>query len=268
MLPELLRDIFGVSLFDYISVRMALAAITAFLLALFSGAPVIRWLRANHFQEAVGQIDSVELAEHAEESGKTKTTTMGGSFLICSLLISVLLWARLDNLHVVFGIVLTAGLAAVGFVDDYKKLTIPGCNGLSRRAKYFGLSAVVLGVLGVLVWWAEVHGRSGLLVLHPPVFKNVEFDFLAYGALGIAAFLLFEWFVIVGTSNAVNITDGLDGLAAGCTIISVLALSIFCYVTGRVDWSSYLNIPHVREASEMAVVGGAMIGACMGFLWY
>jgi|FLOH01.1.fsa_nt_gi phospho-N-acetylmuramoyl-pentapeptide-transferase len=268
MLPELLRDLFDVSLFDYISVRMALAAMTAFLLALFSGAPVIRWLRANRVQETAGQIDSIELAEHAEKSGKTKTTTMGGSFLICSLLLSVLLWARLDNLHVVFAIVLTAGLAAVGFVDDFKKLTIPHCNGLSRRSKYVGLSVVVFGVLGVLVWWAEVHGRSGLLVLHPPIFKNIEFNFLSYGAVGVVAFLIFEWFVIVGTSNAVNITDGLDGLAAGCTIISVLALSIFCYVTGRVDWSAYLNIPHVREASEMAVVGGAMIGACMGFLWY
>jgi phospho-N-acetylmuramoyl-pentapeptide-transferase len=268
MLPELLRDLFGVSLFDYISVRMALAAMTAFLLALFSGAPVIRWLRAHRVQETVGEIDCVELAEHAEKSGKTLTTTMGGSFLIASLLISILLWARLDNLHVVYGVVLTAGLAAVGFVDDYKKLTIPGCNGLSRRAKYVGLSAVVIGILGVLVWWAEVHGRSGLLVLHPPIFKNAEFDFLAYGAIGMAGFVAFEWFVIVGTANAVNITDGLDGLAAGCTIISVLALSIFCYVTGRADWAGYLNIPHVREASEMAVVGGAMIGACMGFLWY
>ena len=268
MLPELLRELFGVSLFDYISVRMAFAAMTAFLLALISGAPVIRWLRANRVQETTGQADSAELAKHAEESGKSKTTTMGGSFLICSLVVSVLLWARLDNLHVVFGVVLTAGLAAVGFVDDFKKLTIPGCNGLSRRAKYLGLSAVVLGVLSVLVWWAEVHGRSGLLVLHPPIFKNASFDFLAYGGLGIAAFLIFEWFVIVGTSNAVNITDGMDGLAAGCTIISVLALSIFCYVTGRADWAGYLNIPHVREASEMAVVGGAMIGACMGFLWY
>ena len=163
MLSELLRDLFGISLFDYISVRMAMAAITAFLLALTTGGPVIRWLRANHVRETTGQSDSAELAKHAEESGKSKTTTMGGSFLICSLLVSVLLWARLDNLHVVFAIVLTAGLAAVGFVDDFKKLTIPNCNGLSRRAKYVGLSAVVLGVLGVLVWWAEVHGRSGLL---------------------------------------------------------------------------------------------------------
>lgn len=268
MLPELLSELFGVSLFGYISVRMALAATTAFLLALFSGAPVIRWLRSHRVRENKGVGDSPELAAYAEKSGKTQTTTMGGSFLICSLLISVLLWARLDNLHVVFAIVLTAGLAAVGFVDDFKKLTIPNCNGLSRSAKYVGLSIVVFGVLGVLVWWAQVHGRTGLLVLHPPIFKNAQFDFLSWGAWGIVAFMAFEWLVIAGTANAVNITDGLDGLAAGCTIISVLALSIFCYVTGRSDWSAYLHVPHVREASEMAVVGGAMIGACMGFLWY
>jgi len=268
MLSELLGGLFGVSLFSYISTRMALAALTAFLFALFSGGPVIRWLQSHSVREEAGKSDSLELAAYAEESGKNKTTTMGGSFLVASLLGSVLLWAQLQNLAVILAIVLTAGLAAVGFIDDYKKLTIPGCGGMSRSAKYVGLSVVVLGVLSVLVWWAQVHGRTTLLTLYPPFFKDVEWNFLALGWIGIAMFVLFEWFVVVGTSNAVNIVDGMDGLAAGCTIITVMALSIFCYVTGRADWTGYLNLPHVADAGEMAVVGGAMIGACMGFLWY
>ena len=268
MLAELLTNLLGISLFGYISTRVALAALTAFVLALATGGPVIRWLRANRVREEAGKSDSAELAAYAAESGKNETTTMGGSFLVGSLLVSVLLWAQLTNLMVVLAILLTAGLAAVGFVDDYKKLTIPGCGGMSRTAKYVGLSVVVLGVLGICVWWALVHGRHTLLTLYPPFFKDAEWNFLALGTLGIALFVLFEWFVVVGTSNAVNIVDGMDGLAAGCTIITVLALSIFCYVTGRADWTGYLNLPHVADASEMAVVGGAMIGACMGFLWY
>lgn len=268
MLPELLDQIFGVSLFGYISVRMALAAVTAFLLALFSGAPVIRWLRRHDVRESATKSDAPELARAAKLTGKEETTTMGGSFLVASLLISVVLWARLENVSVLLGIVLTAGLAAVGFIDDYKKLTIPGCKGMSRAAKYIGLTLVTGGVLGVVVWYAEVHGRLNLMVLYPPFFKDLRWDFMALGGLGIALFILFEWFVIVGTSNAVNITDGMDGLAAGCTIISAGALSIFCYITGRVDWTGYLNLPYVADAAEMAIVGAAMIGACMGFLWH
>ena len=268
MLAELFGQLFGVSLFGYISVRMALAAVTAFLLALLSGAPVIRWLRKHDVRESAQKSDAPELAAAAKKSGKEETTTMGGSFLVASLLISVVLWARLDNVNVILGIVLTAGLLAVGFIDDFKKLTIPGCKGMSRRAKYAGLTVVTGSVLGVLVWYAEVHGRLNLLVLYPPFFKDVRWDFMAWGTAGLVAFVLFEWVVIVGTSNAVNVTDGMDGLAAGCTIISAGALSVFCYVTGRVDWTTYLNLPHVADASEMAVVGAAMIGACMGFLWY
>ena len=268
MLAELLGNLLGVSLFGYISTRVALATLTAFVLAMVSGAPVIRWLRANRVREEAGKSDSAELAAYAEESGKNETTTMGGSFLVGSLLVSILLWAQLTNLMVVLAILLTAGLAAVGFVDDYKKLTIPGCGGMSRTAKYVGLTVVTMGVLAITVWWAQVHGRVTLLTLYPPFFKDVEWNFLALGGIGIALFLAFQWFVIVGTSNAVNIVDGMDGLAAGCTILTVLALTVFCYVTGRADWTGYLNLPHVADASEMAVVGGAIIGACMGFLWY
>ena len=268
MLPGLLDDLLGLRLFGYITFRVAMASLTAFAFALWWGAPTIRWLRSHRVREDVSKTDLAELAEHAESVGKHDTSTMGGSFLIAALLASVLLWGRLDNLHVVLGVLLTAGFAAVGFVDDFKKLAVKDSKGLSARAKMLGLSIVCIAVLLAFCYYAETTGRDNLMTLYPPFLKDLEIPFAAFGLLGIGAFVFFEWLVIVGTSNAANITDGLDGLAAGCMIISGLVLAIFCYVTGRPDWTGYLHLPHVRAASEMAVVGGALIGACMGFLWY
>lgn len=268
MLPLLLDDLLGLQLFGYISFRAAMAGLTAFALALWWGRPVIAWLARHRVGEDVTKTDSRELAEHAQRMGKRDTPTMGGSFLVAALLTAVLLWARLDNLHVVLGVILVLGFAAVGFVDDFKKLTIEKSKGLSVRAKMLGLSVVALSVLSALAYYAEASGRWTLLDIHPPVFKGFTIPLAAWGLAGVAAFLFFEWLVVVGTSNACNITDGLDGLAAGCLVISGLALSIFCYVTGRPDFTAYLNLPHVAAASEMAVVGGALCGACLGFLWY
>lgn len=268
MIPGLLEGLLPFDLLGYITFRVAAAGLTAFALALWWGGPTIRWLRRHKVGEDTSKTDVQALAELAEKGGKRNTPTMGGSFLVASLLAAVLLWARLDNLHVVLAVLLTAGFAAVGFVDDYKKLTIPKCKGLSSTAKMVGLSTVCLSALGALVFYAHSTGRHTLLALYPPFFKDAIVPLMSWGLAGMALFVVFEWFVVVGASNAANITDGLDGLAAGCMLISGLALSIFCYVTGRPDWTGYLHLPHVRAASEMAVVGGALCGACMGFLWF
>jgi phospho-N-acetylmuramoyl-pentapeptide-transferase len=268
MFPGLFDELLEVDLFGYITFRVAAAGLTAFALALWWGGPVIRWLKRHRVSEDVSKTDSHDLARLTEAMGKQDTPTMGGSFLVGALVVSVLLWARLDNLHVVLAVLLTAGFAAVGFVDDFKKLTIQGSKGLSASAKMIGLSSVSLVALGGLAFYAHDTGRQTLLALFPPFFKDASVPLGAWGLLGIGLFIAFEWLVVVGTANAANITDGLDGLAAGCMLISGLALSIFCYVTGRPDWTGYLNLPHVRAASEMAVVGGALCGACMGFLWY
>ena len=268
MLHALVYEGLELRLFGYISFRIAMATLTAFAFALWWGGPTIRWLKRNRVREDVSKTDSEALAAAAAKSLKADTPTMGGSFLIAALLASVLLWARLDNVHVVLGVIMIAGLAAVGFADDFKKLTIPGCKGLTRRAKMIGLSAVVLGALGALSWYANTSGRWETLHLYPPLFKDAVIPLGKWGLTGIAVFLAFEWLVVVGSANATNITDGMDGLAAGCMLISGAALLIFCYVSGRADWTDYLNLPYVRQASEMAVVGGALCGACLGFLWY
>ena len=268
MLYALVHETLGLRLFGYISFRVAMAVLTAFAFALVLGGPTIRWLVAHRVRENVERTDAPELAAHAKASGKSETPTMGGSFLVAAMILSMILWARLDVGHVVLGILLVAGLAAVGFTDDYKKLTIPGCKGLSERAKMLGLTAVTLGVLAAFVWTAKITGRGTVLDLFPPFFKEAVVPLSTWGVLGIVVFLAFEWFVVVGSANAVNITDGMDGLAAGCMVISGTALLVFCYVTGRPDWTSYLNLPHVSGGSEMAVMGGALCGACMGFLWF
>ena len=189
MFPGLLEDMLGLRLFGYISFRMAMAALTAFALALWWGPHVIAWLGRHRVREDTQKTDAPELARMAEAAGKRDTPTMGGSFLVASFLVSVLLWARLDNLHVVLGVLLTAGLAAVGFVDDFKKLTIPGCKGLARRAKMIGLSVVTLGVLAALAYYAQAYGRWTLLSLFPPFFKDAEIPLGQWGLLGIGAFL-------------------------------------------------------------------------------
>lgn len=267
MFPALFAELTELDLFGYISFRVAAAALTAFALALALGGPVIRWLRAHDARDQQKQ-DSADLARMTESMGKLHTPSLGGSFLIAALLASVLLWARLDNLHVVLAVLVTAGFAAVGFVDDFRKLTDKHSRGLSAGAKMLGLSVVVLAALAALAFYAHDTGRATLLALYPPFLKNAEIALASLGIAGVLIFIAFEWFVVVGAANAANITDGLDGLAAGCMVISGLALSIFCYVTGRPDWTAYLNLPHVSAASEMAVVGGALCGACMGFLWF
>jgi len=268
MFPGLFDDILGVQLFGYISFRVAMAALSAFVLALWWGRPTIAWLRRNKVLEDLSKSDLVPLERAREGPDKRDTPTMGGSFLVAALLSAVLLWGRLDNVHVVLGVLMTAGLAAVGFVDDFKKLTIPRSKGLTPASKMLGLSLVVLGVLIALCYYASSTGRSTLLNLYPPFLKDAVVPLGTMGLAGALIFLAFQWLIVVGTSNAANVTDGLDGLAAGCMIISGLALSIFCYVTGRWDWTAYLWLPHVPAASEMAVVGGALCGACLGFLWY
>lgn len=268
MLIDVLARTLDVELFGYISFRMAMAAVTSFAAALSLGPPVIRWLRAHRVGEDVTKTDSFELAEMAQRMGKKDTPTMGGSFLVGALLLGVLLWARLDNAFVLLGVLLTAGLAAVGFVDDFKKLTVRGSKGLSRQAKMTGLSVVTAAALLGLVFYARTAGRPTLLSLYPPFLKDVEIPLASLPFVGPLVFTAFGWLVVVGMANAANITDGLDGLAAGCMAISGGVLALFCYVTGRPDWTEYLNVPHVAAASEMAVVGAALCGACLGFLWF
>ena len=192
---------------------------------------------------------------HLSKSG---TPTMGGVLILLSILISGLLWADLSNRYVVVTLITLAAFGIIGFVDDYRKVIRKDPAGLVARWKYFWQSVVALTIATYLYWTATQPAETALLI---PFFKDVM------PQLG-ALYILLAYFVIVGTSNAVNLTDGLDGLAIMPTVMVAGALGVFAYVTGHVNFANYLQIPYIPEAAELTVVCAAIAGAGLGFLWF
>jgi phospho-N-acetylmuramoyl-pentapeptide-transferase len=184
---------------------------------------------------------------------------MGGALILISIVISTLLWANLDNRHVWLVLVITVMFGLIGGVDDYLKLVHKRSKGLSARSKYLWQSVAGLAAAIFLYATAHLPAETELIV---PFFKHVA---LPLGAVG---FVLLSYFVIVGTSNAVNLTDGLDGLAILPTVMVAAALGIFAYSSGHVVFSKYLGIPYIPGAGELVVFCGAMVGAGLGFLWF
>jgi len=256
-------------LLGYISVRAGGAAVTSFLLAIVLGPMVIRWLQRQGMGERVDGTGSEKLEElHKDKAG---TPTMGGLFVIGSILVSGLLWMRFDgvNQFSLPGLVLVAGFAAVGFWDDWTKLKqgLGGekKRGISKREKQGALTilAVLVGVW--LLGPAALQGDLGGPHLYIPFVKGFALDLTS--AWGVP-FLVLAVLVLTGSANAVNLTDGLDGLAAGCIATSAIAYAAITYAVGRVDWAEYLLVPHVGGAGEMAVLMAALLGGALGFLWF
>lgn len=264
-LAQLLRDWPGAGLFVFISFRTAGAALSAFLLALLSGRPVIAWLRARGVGERTDKTDSPVLAElHA---GKKNTPTMGGVFVVGAVLLSGALWMRFDgsNRYSLLGIVLVAWFGVTGLVDDWIKLTDDERQGLSKRTKQGALTlgAVVVGLLAM--HFAGLEAEHGGPRLYFPFFKDVTWSLAAAGGL---PFLLLTVAVLTGAANAVNLTDGLDGLAIGCVAMASVAYAGVTYFVGHQELSRYLLVEHVPGCGELTVLLGAMVGASLGFLWY
>ncbi|HEU4641374.1 MAG TPA: phospho-N-acetylmuramoyl-pentapeptide-transferase [Gemmatimonadaceae bacterium] len=247
------------NLFNYITFRSAGAAVTGFVLAIMLGPPIIVRLRAMKVRQVVreGTPDT-----HA---GKSQTPTMGGIIILIAGLVPTLLWARLTNRYVWIAVIATAWMGAIGFLDDYLKLKQKreGRENVGLVERYKLIGQMTLGVaLGVYLWLdplSTLPGASTTL----PFYKYVL-------VVPIFAWLYVPWvaFILTGTSNAVNLTDGLDGLAAGLTAIAVGTFAIFAYVIGRIDTSQYLGIYYLRGAGELAVFCSALLGALIGFLWY
>lgn len=268
-----LREWFiGFNLLRYQSFRAAMAALTAFLICLWWGPKLIRALLARKLQERPDKTDAPELQQIWQGTEKSKTPTMGGVLLAGCLLVSVLLWGRLTNLYVLLAIAVFLGFGLVGFADDFIKLKDPKKSGLSRTGKMVWLSTIGLLVLLALYnyWQTKLlkAGEEPLLRVYAPLFKGAFLDLAAWGIWGAFAFFAFEWLVLVGCSNAVNITDGMDGLAAGCSLMVALAMAALCYVMGRVDYTSYLHLPYVEGCGELSIFAAALAGACLGFLWF
>jgi phospho-N-acetylmuramoyl-pentapeptide-transferase len=242
----------GFSVFQYLTLRAILGVLTALLISFVVGPVMIRKL--SHHQ--IGQ----QIRDDGPQShlSKAGTPTMGGVLILIAIGIATLLWADLHNHYVWVMLLVTLAFGAIGGIDDYKKLISKNSKGLSARSKYFWQSviAVITGV--VLFMTAQTPAETELIV---PFFKQVAVDLGWW-------YVLVVYFVVVGSSNAVNLTDGLDGLAILPTVMVAGALAVFAYVTSNANFSNYLSIPFIRDASEVVVFCGAMVGAGLGFLWF
>ena len=241
------------NVFGYITLRTMLAAGTALLLSLVFGPLVIRWLAAKKIGQAV-RTDGPQT--HLVKSG---TPTMGGVLILISIGITTLLWGDLTNKYVWTVLIVTLGFGIVGWYDDWKKVVYRDPKGLSAGWKYFWQSLLGLGAALFLAFSAKTGAQTELIV---PFFKTIAYP------LGIVGFITLTYFVIVGTSNAVNLTDGLDGLAIMPTVMIAAAFAIFAYVTGHAVLAKYLFIPYVPGAGELCILLGAIAGAGLGFLWF
>ncbi|MGB0214500.1 MAG: phospho-N-acetylmuramoyl-pentapeptide-transferase [Alteromonas oceani] len=242
----------GFNVFSYLTLRAILSTLTALLIAIIIGPKMIRWLQRMQIGQTV-RTDGPE--SHLSKSG---TPTMGGLLILAAIVISVLLWADLTNTYVLVTLFVVVTFGIIGFVDDYRKVVRKDSKGLIARWKYFWQSVIALCVAFYLYSSAQTMEETALLV---PFFKEV------LPQLGIL-YIAIVYFALVGTSNAVNLTDGLDGLAIVPTILVAGAFAIFAYVTGNANFSGYLNIPHIPLTSELVIVCTAIVGAGLGFLWF
>lgn len=249
------------NVFNYITFRAAGATVTALLLAFIAGPAIVRRLQRMSVHQVVraGTPDS-----HAE---KGTTPTMGGLIILLCVAVPTLLWARLDNRYVWLALLVMLYMGAIGFLDDYLKLKQKreGLHneGLVERYK---LAGQITGgiVLGLVLWLVPISTLPGASTTLP------FYKYLLLELVPVAAFLYVPWvaFVLTATSNSVNLTDGLDGLAAGLVAVAFVTLAVFAYLIGRVDTSAYLGIFYLRNAGELTVFCATVIGACIGFLWF
>jgi phospho-N-acetylmuramoyl-pentapeptide-transferase len=242
----------GFGVFQYLTLRGILGVLTALLISFIFGPWMIS--RLNILQ--IGQV----IRDDGPESHLTKagTPTMGGTLILIAIFISALLWSDLGNRYVWVVLIVTGIFGAVGFVDDYKKVVEKNTRGLPARWKYFWQSVAGLGAAIYLYQYSSTPAETELII---PFFKSVSID------LGLA-YILLTYLVIVGASNAVNLTDGLDGLAIMPTVMVGGALGIIAYLAGNVQFSSYLHIPYIAGAGELLVFCAALGGAGLGFLWF
>ncbi len=271
----LAQDIRAFNVFSYLTLRAVLAAATALLIGLAAGPWVIRKLTELKIGQAV-RTDGPQT--HLSKSG---TPTMGGALILISIGITTLLWADLSNRFVWVVLLVTLGFGWIGWVDDYRKVVHRNPKGMSAKEKYFwqsliGVSAAFYLAFAIaapsteriwpLMWeWLtngfemDLPARSDLIV---PFFKNYAYP------MGVFGFVILSYLVIVGTSNAVNLTDGLDGLAIMPAALVGAALGVFAYVVGRADFAKYLLFPYIPGAGELVIICGAISGAGLAFLWF
>ena len=253
LIAEYLQQYYkGFAVFQYLTLRGILGILTALVMSLWLGPRMIRTLRSLQIGQSV-RTDGPQ--SHLSKSG---TPTMGGALILASIAISTLLWGDLSNRYVWIGLVTTLLFGAIGWVDDYRKVIEKNSRGLPGRWKYFWQSVFGLGAAVALYATAQGPAETTLIF---PFLKGVSLQ------VGLG-FVVLSYFVIVGSSNAVNLTDGLDGLAILPTVLVGGALGIFAYLSGHATFAQYLFIPYIPGVGELIIFCGALVGAGLGFLWF
>jgi phospho-N-acetylmuramoyl-pentapeptide-transferase len=269
LLYHVLQKYFSpLNVFRYITVRTVYASLTAMFLALVFGPWLIRRLR----ELQIGQyIRDEGPQEHKKKAG---TPTMGGVLIVLSTAVPVLLWADLTNAFVLMALFALIGFSVIGFIDDYAKVAKKQNLGLTSKRKFL-LQVLVSMMVGIGLLELSTHSAYSTQLI-VPFLKKFHPDLVIHSlmsnghlwSLAFLPFLLFVTIVITGSSNAVNLTDGLDGLAIGCTVIAAGALTVLTYVSSNARWSTYLDIQYIPRVGELTVFCGALVGASLGFLWY
>ena len=269
LLYHVLQKYFSpLNVFRYITVRTVYASLTAMFLALVFGPWLIRRLR----ELQIGQYIREEgPQEHKKKAG---TPTMGGVLIVLSTAVPVLLWADLTNAFVLMALFALIGFSVIGFIDDYAKVAKKQNLGLTSKRKFL-LQVLVSMMVGIGLLELSTHSAYSTQLI-VPFLKKFHPDLVIHSlmssghlwSLAFLPFLLFVTIVITGSSNAVNLTDGLDGLAIGCTVIAAGALTVLTYVSSNARWSTYLDIQYIPRVGELTVFCGALVGASLGFLWY
>ena len=242
----------GFNVFQYLTMRTILGVLTALAISLIVGPVMISFLSNYKIGQSV-RVDGPQT--HLDKAG---TPTMGGTLILIAIVTSTILWSDLSSRFVWIILFVTVGFGAIGWIDDFKKIVYGNAKGLSARAKYIWQSVVGLGAALALFHTAQFPIETQLIV---PFIKDILVDLGWF-------YVVLTYFVIVGSSNAVNLTDGLDGLAILPTVLVGGALGVFAYLTGNFNFSNYLGIPYVPGVGEMVVFCGALVGAGLGFLWF
>ncbi|OFZ92865.1 MAG: phospho-N-acetylmuramoyl-pentapeptide-transferase [Betaproteobacteria bacterium RIFCSPLOWO2_12_FULL_62_58] len=249
----LAKDIRAFNVFNYITLRAVLACLTALVISFVIGPAMIRKLTAYKIGQAVRD-DGPQ--SHLIKAG---TPTMGGALILVSITITTLLWADLENRFVWIVVWVTLAFGAIGWIDDYRKVVKRDPKGLSARAKFSWQSVIGVAAACYIAFSTDLPAQTAFIV---PFFKQIAYPLGAFG------FVVMTYLVIVGSSNAVNLTDGLDGLAIMPTVMVGGALGVFAYVAGNAVFSKYLGFPYIPGAGELAVICGAIAGAGLAFLWF
>ncbi len=247
------KDLRVFNVFSYITLRTVMAAMTALVISFVIGPWMIR------------KLTSLKIGQSVRDDGpqshlvKAGTPTMGGALILTAVAVTTILWGDLTNRYVWACLVTTVGFGVIGWIDDYRKVVHKNSKGISAKTKFFWQTVIAATALSYLAFRANLPQQTDLIV---PFFKTVAIPLGAFG------FIVLGWFVVVGFSNAVNLTDGLDGLAIMPTVMVASALAIFAYVAGNKVFATYLGVPHIAGAGELAIFCGAIAGAGLAFLWF